>query len=134
VLLEREPGNIYRVCKILRREGDAATAARAVAVREQLQRELRKGAGSDIHALIFGEPVALTMREVLNAWLYTANFHDEGDHEAAYQALSAYAECFHVAVQFAVLQVAGCVLDMDDVVADYLGEARLPRIMTEATN
>ena len=31
-------------------------------------------------------------------------------------------------VQKVALQLAGCVIEMDDVIADWLGEERLPRI------
>lgn len=31
-------------------------------------------------------------------------------------------------VQKVALQLAGCILDMDDVIADWLGQERLPRI------
>jgi hypothetical protein len=65
-------------------------------------------------------------------WLYHGVFHQDLSLRADYETLGLLGNVFPYTVQGIVLQLAGRILDLDDVVADLLGESRLPRIDVQA--
>jgi hypothetical protein len=67
-------------------------------------------------------------KDVFESWLYGIAFHQDADRQADVNRLASTGAMFLWSVQASALQIAGRILDLDDVVADFLGQARLPRI------
>ena len=65
--------------------------------------------------------------------MYTGVFHQDVERLETYRALQARPEMFRFSVQSTALQLCGRILDLDDVISDFLGEERLPRIRPAAS-
>ncbi len=75
-----------------------------------------------------GEPVEYLPRDVFEHWMYGGIFHLDPDRRPHYEQLLKLGLYFEYFVQAICLMLAGRVLDLDDVVADFLGEPQLPRL------
>lgn len=130
VYMKGEPGYFYRVNKIVGRYDRGAYLERATAVRNTYELVLR---GDDLEFRLQGSRVL--HQELFEAWLNRYTFHDDAierpaDRAGAYEFLqSMAAPVVDAVVHKVALQLAGCVLEMDDLLADWLGEERLPRII-----
>ena len=75
--------------------------------------------------------------ELFDSWLNGHAFHQDAYQDAAkakkaepYALLkSFFGEPIEAVVQKVALQLGGCILELDDVIADCRGEERLPRIL-----
>jgi hypothetical protein len=128
VYQQGEPAHFYSVCNILYREVDSTPVKDRVAtLRAQYGDALRDPAGQ----VLAGDPPNLstfTTEEVFEHWLYGIAFHQDPDRQASVALLESEGAHFQWSVQATGLQLAGRTLDLDDVVADFLGQPRLPRI------
>ena len=78
-----------------------------------------------------GDPPSIstfTAQEVFEHWLYGIAFHQDADRQASVALLASEGARFQWSVQSTGLHLAGRILDLDDVIADFLGQPRLPRI------
>ena len=81
--------------------------------------------------MLVGDPPNLstfTAQEVFEHWLYGIAFHQDSDRQAAVALLESEGPRFQWSVQATGLQLAGRTLDLDDVVAEFLGQPQLARI------
>ena len=127
VYMEEGPAHFYAILKIAGRYGAQSHRERIDAVRAAYERVLR---GNDVELRVGHRRIE--HESLFKDWLNKSSFHkdtfkdgDEGLYRPLRQLLG---EPVDAIVQKVVLQIAGCVLDLDDVIADLLGEALLPRI------
>ena len=127
VYQKKEPANFYSVWNILARKAPSDVAERVSTLRRRYGEILSDSAG-DVGIDDGQNPGALKASEVFEHWLYGMTFHQDEDRQAAVRRLASAGARFYWSVQASVLQMAGRVLDLDDVIAELLGETRLPRI------
>jgi plasmid stabilization system protein ParE len=128
VYQQREPANFRSICNILYRAAELPALKECVAsLRSQYDAALEDPEGR----VSAGEPpnmLTFSTQEVLEHWLYGIAFHQDEDRQVSVSLLSSEGARFHASVQATGLKLAGRILDLDDVIADFLGEPRLPRI------
>ena len=128
IYMQSEPAHFSTICNLLCRENGEDIRNRVALIRRQWVDALQdKGHtlgtfGAD------GSPVAFTPQQMLEHWLYGIVFHQDPDRQEALRILSTDEHLFRWNVQATALQLAGRILDLDDVIADVLAEARVPRI------
>jgi len=127
VYQSNEPANFGHVCRILSRSAPSGTATAVAAVRAQYNKALDKH-HPILKALALRDKAAYSPRDLLETWLYSEAFHQDESRLADYAALRQLGDNFLFMVQGIVLSLAGRILDLDDLVADFLSEPRLPRI------
>ena len=127
VYQQGEPAHFYSICNILSRGADSEVRQRAAILREQYGAALRDPAGG----VLAGDPPNLksfTAQEVFEHWLYGIAFHQDIDRQESVTLLESEGARFQWSVQATGLQLAGRIMDLDDIVADSLQQPRLPRI------
>jgi len=129
VYMEKEPASFYKVHNIVARYDESEYRQRAATLRDDYQVILR-GEGMECR---IGDKV-VPHEEFFETWLNGYTFHQDaiadptakGPYEGFRELGLGLA--VDAVVQKVALQLAGCILDMDDVIADWLGQERLPRI------
>jgi hypothetical protein len=122
-----EPANFGHICNIIERyaSDELRTAERDLRTRYE-------GALTRHNPLLvvlrLVRPELYTPREMFETWLYHGVFHQDISLQADYESLTGLGDTFPYTVQGIVLQLAGRILDLDDIVADLLAGAKLPRI------
>jgi hypothetical protein len=127
VYQEKEPAHFFSVCKVIERYAPTNLSARVEVIRTQYKAALR-ASENDIRIGDGRDPDVLMAKDVFESWLYGIAFHQDADRQADVNRLASTGAMFLWSVQATALQIAGRILDLDDVVADFLGETRLPRI------
>jgi hypothetical protein len=122
-----EPANFGHICNILWRSGDDEIKARTAELREQYNDALSKHHPL-IAAVALREKASYSPRDIFESWLYFGAFHQDRRRRADFNDLSRLGDAFPLAVQATALRLAGRILDLDDLVADLLGEDKLERI------
>lgn len=128
VYQQGEPAHFYSICNILYRAAESAAVKERVAtLRAQYSATLRDPAGqvSTGGAL---DVSTFNTQEVFEHWLYGIAFHQDVDRQSSVRLLASEGAHFHWSVQATGLKLAGRILDLDDGIADFLGQPRLPRI------
>ena len=129
VYMEKEPAFFYKVHNIVARYDKGEYGEGAAKVRADYQLILN-GEGVEFH--IGGR--VITHEEFFNTWLNGYTFHQDAFEDptkrGAYEAFIALGltPAVEAVVQKVALQLAGCIIEMDDVIADWIKEERLPRI------
>jgi hypothetical protein len=129
VYMRNGPAHLYNVNKIVGRYDTGEYRQRAAAVRADYELVLR---GNEVEFRIQGKRVL--HEELFKAWLNGYAFHQDAFEEPFGAALdyaqlqAALGPLVDSLVQKVALQLAGCILEMDDVIADWRGQERLPRI------
>src|SRR5579864_1378691 len=122
-----EPAHFGRICNIFERSGDPSMRLAVRELRAKYNRTL-----SDHHALAFVVgllgPESPSPQDMFETWLYFGAFHQDPCRRADYEAFAELGDVFPGIVQSIMLRLSGRILDLDDVVADFLHELRLPRI------
>lgn len=125
-----EEHTFLSVCNRLRKRGSDVISGAASLLRQQYLETLNKQ--HPLMAAIIGNPASnpYSPRQIVDTWINHDRFHhDDRARGEEYQVLSeAFGENFETAVQMIVLQIAGRIIDLDDLVADALGEDRVDRI------
>jgi hypothetical protein len=122
-----EPAHFFSVCNIVSRQGDDVAKARVDAVRAQYRAALR----SDENRIVVGDGsnmAVFTAQQVFEHWLYGIAFHQDPERQEPVRLLASLGVDFSWSVQTTALQLAGRILDLDDVVADALRQPRLERL------
>jgi hypothetical protein len=129
VYMKNGPAHFYNVNNIFGRYDKGDYQKRAAAVRANYELVLR---GNEVEFRVHGNRVL--HEDIFKAWLNGYAFHQDAFEAPPTDSLD-YAQLKAAAgpivdsiVQKVALQLAGCILDMDDVIADWLGAERLPRI------
>jgi hypothetical protein len=125
--MKGEPAHFYSICNLLYREGDANIRSTVVALRQRYTDALR----DPENQLVVDdglEPKVFTAQEVFEHWLYGVVFHQDQWRQEPVRRLAALGFPFPRSVQATALQLSGRIIDLDDVVADFLGEQRVERI------
>ena len=131
-LLQKEPAHFYYICNTIEKYAPEPIRLRAREVRATFQQTMN-AEDAIFHAVIFMAPVPFTPLEIVETWLYSGVIHNDADRAADYQALSAHGKRFTYAVQSSILLAAGRILDLDDILAEWLHEPPLPRLTAPAT-
>lgn len=127
VYMQREAANYGRICNLIRNKGPASVQSQVDVLRQRYNNFVNgKKFQFGLHGNFEGRAVGT--REVFEAWLYGGAFHQEAEHQPIYQELLKFGPNFVFAVNAIALQLAGCILDLDDVIADAMGEPRVQRI------
>ena len=127
VYQQGEPANFGAVANILARRASPSLSERSVIVRRAYNEIL--GVGAAQLAIDDGQtPSAVSAKEAFETWLYGIAFHQDIDRQPMVRRLATAGGRFHWSVQATSLQIAGRILDLDDVIADFLREERLPRL------
>lgn len=129
VYMNGEPAHYYHICNILHRNTALELQRRVADCRARYQAILE---GHYVHLKLHGKFEGQTAgpRDTLEAWLYGLVFHQDREKQEIAAELGRYMAgfAFPFALNIIALQLAGAILDLDDVIADHLGEPRLPRI------
>src|SRR5204863_4054897 len=124
--------NFHWICNILFKKGDADVREIVKNCRLRYTNSLE---GKSIQFNLHGdfEGTTLGPREVFEAWLYGLVFHQDPEQMKLAEELAKFQGgfAFPFAVHAVALQLAGVILDLDDVVAGFLGEAPMPRLSSE---
>ena len=128
VYMQKEPASFYSICNLLSREGEADLLDKVSDVRRRFSDGLRASENS-FHLDDGLDPAYFSAQEVFEHWLYGIAFHQDPARQNAVERLAAWGPHFTWRVQSVALQLAGRILDLDDLVADLLAEDRLPRIV-----
>lgn len=126
VYLQKSAANFNRVCQTLKHQ--STTEHTLVDHIQEQYHWVLDGSGILFQGPVNGKLKSYTARQVFNTWMNTRGFHFDPSIESDHQVLSDVGHYFLFILQAIVLHLAGCVLALDDLVADALGEARLPRI------
>lgn len=121
-----EPSQFLSVCGVLSKHWPEVRD-RVGLLRSQFLGALRDN-GNRVTLLDGGEPASYTAQEVFETWLYGVAFHQDPAREEAVARLEAEGAMFLWSVQSTSLQLAGRIMDLDDVIAEVSGQKRLPRI------
>jgi len=127
VYMKGEPAYFYSVCNVLHRGSEPTVQERVAEIRRQFRNALEDPERS-LAVDLQGSTKMVRPIDVLETWVNGIAFHQDPERQEAVRELETTGARFAWNVQATVLQLAGRVLDLDDVVADFLGEARLPRI------
>lgn len=122
-----EVANFYSICNILRRHGNADIAPRV----DRLRAEFGDALSDSSNAVTVdsdGGPAVFSATDVFEHWLYGVAFHQDPHRQPAVTLLRTDETRFLWSVQATALQLAGKILDLDDVIAEFLGQTRLERI------
>jgi hypothetical protein len=125
--LQREPAHFLRICSLLAQHASTEHSSKPAELRAQYLDALRETAG-DVRVDDGLAPEVYRTNEVFDHWVNGLTFHQDTDRRVALQRLESTGARFAWSVQSTTLLLAGRILDLDDVVADCLGEERLPRI------
>ena len=129
VYMQEEPAQFNKVCNILYRNGDA-TIQRFVADARARYKATLEGnyVTFGLHGAFEGQVAG--PQEILEAWLYGVAFHQDAAKQAMAEELAKYQDgaAFPFSVNMITLRLAGVTIDLDDIIADFLGEPRMPRI------
>jgi hypothetical protein len=122
-----EPAHFYSVCNILRQNGQGDIVSLVDSIRSQFRETLSDPSGRVAVDSENGTSV-FSATEVFEHWLYGIAFHQNLQRQSAVAQLKTVEPRFLWSVQATSLQLAGRILDLDDVIADFLDEAQLERI------
>jgi len=122
-----EPAHFMTVANIVAREGNSEVRDRIAGLREDYKGALRNPAGAIVVHTEQSHDI-FTAQQIFEHWMYGIAFHQDADRQASVQLLASTGPAFPLSVQSTGLLIAGRILDLDDAVADLLGEPRLPRI------
>jgi len=129
VYMHREPANFGHVHQILHQHGGPEIQ---VAVRD-LYSTWKAVLSSGGKAWIGSEEY--TARRMFDTWMNAAVLHQDKKRLEAYELLRLADDAFAPwVVHGMVLRLAGCIIDMDDLVASFLGEEPLPRIQPRTSS
>lgn len=127
VYMQSEAANYGRICNLVRMKAPANIQSQIDVLRERFNNLVNaKKFQFGLHGDFEGRTVAT--REVFEAWLYGGAFHQDPDHQPVYRELLKFGPNFFFAVNAIALELAGCILDLDDVIADAMEESRVRRI------
>jgi hypothetical protein len=135
VYMDKEPAHFYGVCNILWRRGPQDIKDRAAAVREKYRKTV-EGGHSDMRI----DGVHLTPRieiivddhkysaaDVLETFMYGEELHRDIDRREDLERLRSTGGFAAGIAHGMLLALAGRIIDLDDVIADFLGEKQLER-------
>ena len=119
VYQQNEPAHFYSVSNLLYREGTEEVQAKVDAIRAQYAEAL---ADTSRRVIVYTETEAIvfTTKEVFDHWLYGVAFHQDVDRQPSVRLLSSTGFRFTWSLQATSLQLAGRILDLDDVVRTFL--------------
>lgn len=133
VYLKKQVAHFYRVCNVLRKEFQEHRRVklldRMLEIRARYKRTV-EGTGTPkvpSFEIVVGDQL-YGQHELFGIWLNGVGFHQDPEKRREYEKLGKLWRLARVGVQKVALEIAGCVLDLDDVVADFLEEERVPRI------
>jgi hypothetical protein len=129
VYMEGEPAHYYHICNTLYRLADPTIQERVKQCRAQYSAAIN---GRYVQFSLHGdfEGKVAGPKDVFDAWLYGVAFHQDPERRPLLEELGKYqgGAALPFAVHTVALRLSGPILDLDDVVADFLGEERVPRI------
>lgn len=126
VYQQSEPAHFLSICNLVSKHWPQQRD-RVVDLRTQYLATLRDDARR-ISVNDGREPRFYTAQQVFENWLHGIAFHQDAERQNAVEHLESEGARFLWSVQAISLQLAGRVLDLDDVIADATGDERLPRI------
>lgn len=126
VYQQQEPSNFLSVCNVLVRYGSQEMRDRVASVRREYRSTLEDPSGS-VTIGDGSEPAAYSAHEVFDNWLYGVAFHQDQHRQTAVRRLASTGVYFLWSVQQTAIDLAARVLELDDVIADFLGEPRATR-------
>ncbi len=128
VYQQREPAHFYTVYSLVRQRAPTALHERLDAIRAQYKDALANAAFR-FAVVQDGKQVWMAPRVALETWMNAAAFHQDSDKQELFRALSHDPNAFKLTTQITALLLCGCVLQLDDTIADVTGEPQLPRIL-----
>ena len=129
--LNDEPAQFFHICNILYRDGSPEMKERVSDIRARFAAALKHPLGW-ITVPDGDSRRTYSPKDVIETWMYGVVFHQDPERQADLRALEQAEAHFRLAVQSTALLLAGRILDLDDQIADFLHEPRLPRIPPRA--
>jgi hypothetical protein len=125
--MQGEPAHFFSICNLVYRHVENSVKQRVAGLRAAYRNALSDpDNGIVIHDGV--TPTTFSAEDVFKVWLYGITFHQEPELQESVQRLGKTGIEFSRSFQSTALQLAGRVLDLDDIVADFVGEPRVPRI------
>ena len=119
-----EPAHFFGICNLLGKGASPTQIERINALRAAW-RKTKEGPGAFDYIL---EGEQFTDGEIFHAWLYGIVAHQDADKKKTWEKLDQAGAFAALGVQGTALQLAGRILDLDDVVAEILGQEPVERI------
>lgn len=128
---QREPAQFFTICNIVARAGTEPMKPIVADIRARYSAALADPDNA-VRVERNGEVKSFSTQQVFDTWMYGIAFHQDPERQADVQLLATEGPWFMHSVQATSLQLAGRILDLDDVLADWLAEPRLPRIGSDS--
>lgn len=127
VYMQGEPANFGSICNLLRTSGPEELHPAVDTLRARYNSIVD---GNSFRFELHGEfeGTVVGHRGILETWLYYGSFHQDLSRKPLFDELSKFGPQFVFGVNGVALSLAGCILDLDDVVATALEEHQVPRI------
>ena len=119
VVLQQEDTNFHKVHNILCKNGDDKIRQTAAALYGLYRKILE---GIEIEVTIGNQKIR--HEEILNVWLYGYLIHQDSDKKEQLKRLSQLGAVVNWVLEKVIIQLTDCVLQLDDIVADILGQER----------
>lgn len=127
VYMQGEPAHFGPLCGLLLRNVGSPIGDEIHTIRGRYESTLdTPWVQFALHGAFEGRTVG--PREIFDIWLYYGAFHQDLSKKEIYEELARFGPRFQWGVHAIALQLTGCVLDLDDIIADLLNEPRVPRI------
>lgn len=116
VYQDREPSNFYKVRAILGRYGTVEIQQLAAELKRAWQDAIQGRADFVLDGHHYSG------KDVFETWLHGVAFHQDEDRKEDVERLASVDPMTSQVLQFNVLRIAGCILALDSLVAELLGE------------
>ena len=127
IYMQGEPAHFFSVSNLVYRHAESPLKTRVAELGAAYRSALRDP--DNAIAIHDGaSPAQFTAEEVFKVWLHGISFHQNPQLQESVQRLGQTGFEFSRSFQSTALQLAGRALDLDDIVADLIGEPRVPRI------
>ena len=120
----REPAHFLSICGFLRKGATRAQTERIDTLHAAWRGAVEGPSGFDY--ILNGEQ--FTDGQIFHLWLYGVAFHQDAEKKKKYQMLDQAGAFAALGVQGTALQLAGRILDLDDLIAEILHEEPVERI------
>ena len=126
--MDKEPAHFFSICGFLRKGASQAQTER-IDWLHAAWGSTKEGPQSFGYTL---DGERITAGEVFHLWLNGIAFHQDPEKKRKYQILDRDAVFADLAVQATALQLAGRIMDLDDVIAEILDQEPIERIEPRA--
>jgi len=123
VYMKKGDANFRKIHNILYQKGNEEIRNKAITIYDVYKKILT---GIDVEVII--EDKKYKHEEILKNWFDGSLVHQDSDKKDQLRRLSQLGGLAELVLEKILIQMADCILQFDDVVADLVGQARLPKV------